>query len=334
MLMTKEEMKKAARIPDEFLDVIKRLNDAVKIKKTFLRNCTVCRVEKDEMAFYKGKNPFFVDGRIGICRSCLHELIDFNNRIEVQYVLMLMFVPYIENIWEEMLENEKNPFGAYLSKLNLSQYKNYQPGMLHRVTGQINAFDEDPYGARLRYMKPAQLNQLKAHWGDNWEPRELVQMQEYYEQMKEDFNIENKAHDDYLRKIVKTSLQSDKYLAEGDIQSFQKMSKVYNDLMKAAEFSAASKKKKDDTEGVDSVGLIYALAEKKKFIPQYHNKENPDIVDKTEKNLKSFMHRLISNEADLTTLLENAAKRVMEQEKEEELKDQEYLDIEQLEDDL
>ena len=114
---------------------------------------------------------------------------------------------------------------------------------------------------------------------------------------------------------------------------YAKVSKIYNDLMKAAEFSEASKKDKRNDDGINAVGLIYALAEKKKFIPKYHYEDNPDIIDKTEKNLKSWMHKLIANEADLNILLENAAKRVVEQEKKEEQMS-EYADIEQLEDGL
>ncbi|MFA6711163.1 MAG: hypothetical protein WCS33_00405 [Candidatus Caldatribacteriota bacterium] len=331
--MQNKKGNKPKKLAQELQEFISRLEKEINVNKVFKRECKVCHQMLEETKFFKGRNPFFMDGRINVCRNCISQLVDPHNPLEVQYVLSLMFLPYVEEVWESVLAKEENLLGTYVSKMNLLQYKNLEPAVVHRLKSQLDKFQQDPYQSRIDLMTEDELAYLRAEWGGNWTDKECLKMQDYYNEMKRDFNISNKAHDDYLKKIIKTSLTADKKLEEGEMGEYAKVSKIYNDLMKAAEFSEASKKDKRNDDGINAVGLIYALAEKKKFIPKYHYEDNPDIIDKTEKNLKSWMHKLIANEADLNILLENAAKRVVEQEKKEEQMS-EYADIEQLEDGL
>ena len=331
--MKGDPKKKPKKLSAELQEFITKLEQKISFNKIFKRECKVCHKAYENQDFFKGRNPFLMDGRINVCRHCISEIIDYHNPLEVQYLLSLMFLPYVENIWESILANEENPLGTYIAQMNLVQYKNLEPAVVHRLKSQLNRFQEDPYQSRIELMTDDELRYLQAEWGERWDIKDCLKMQDYYNKMKQDFNIANQAHDDYLKKIVRTSLAADKELEEGNMTEYAKISKIYNDLMKAAEFSEASKKDKKSDDGIVAVGLIYSLAEKRKFIPKYHNEENPDTVDKTEKNLKEWMHKLISNEADLNTLLENAAKRVVEQEKREK-EITEELPSDNLEDDL
>ncbi len=334
--MTEESGKMPHRkLSIEFKNFMEKVNSRIKRTSKIYKDCKACGKKQNDTQFPKGRNPFFVDGRISICRACLEDMVDYDNPLEVQYALSLLFLPYIEDVWQKILsKGASNPFGVYLSKLNLVQYKDYEPAIIHRLKTQMEKFDEDPYQSRLDIMTEDEAQFLRIQWGEVWDLKDSLKMQDYYERMKREFNINNASHDDTLRKIIKTSLTADKALEKGSIGDFQKLTKTFNDMMKQAEFSAASKKDKRDDGTLNAVGVLYALAEKQKFIPRYHNEEDPDVVDKTEKNIMSYTKRLITNEADLNILLENAAKRVLEQEKKEEAQQQEYLKIEDLEDGL
>lgn len=330
----KKDSSKPKKLSQELQEFIISLEGKISSNKVFKRECKLCHKPYEENSFYKGRNPFFIDGRINVCRSCVSGLINPDNPLQVQYILSLMFLPYVEEIWEGVLAKEENPLGTYVQKMNLIQYKNLEPAVVHRLKSQLDKFQEDPYQSRVDLMTEDELRYLKAEWGERWDIKDCLKMQDYYNEMKNDFNISNKAHDDYLKKIVKTSLAADKKLEDGDMGEYAKVSKIYNDLMKAAEFSESSKKDKKTDGGISAVGLIYSLIEKDKFIPKFHHEEDSDTVDKTEKNLKSWMHKLIANEADLNILLENAAKRVVEQERKEQQQVSEYADVEDLEDGL
>ncbi len=321
------------KFSNDFKNIIKKLDQEIESQAKFSKNCRRCGQQKNQRYYPQGKNPFFPDYKANICFECLDEIIDTDNVIEVQYVLTLLFLPYIEDLWYKTLSDYEKPLGRYLLQLNLIQYRDYEPGIINRLKKQMDDFDSNPYESRANLLTKSEQSELKSRWGENWDLKDILKMNDYYQEMQDDFNIENKAHDDYLKKIVRTSLVADKKLEEGDAHEYQKLSKIYNDLMKAAEFSAEKKKDKKDSEGLNSVGIIYSLAEKDRFIPKFHNKDEPDIVDNTEKNLKLWMKKLIEGETDLNILLENAAKRVVEQERKEEQLT-EYAEIEQLEDGL
>ena len=329
----KRDGKKPKKLSQELQEFIVSLEEKISSNKIFKRECKVCHKPYEEKFFFRGRNPFFIDNRINVCRSCVSGLVDPNNPLQVQYILSLMFLPYVEEMWEKVLVKEENPLGVYIQKMNLVQYQNLEPAVVHRLKSQLDKFQEDPCQSRINLMTEDELRYLRSEWGEKWDIKDCLKMQDYYNEMKIDFNISNKAHNDYLKKIVKTSLAADKELEEGNLAEYAKVIKIYNDLMKAAEFSESSKKDKKTDEGVSAVGLIYSLIEKDKFIPKYHYEEEPDIVNKTEKNLKNWMHKLLANEADLNILLENAAKRVVEQERKEQQLS-EYADIEDLEDGL
>ena len=116
-----------------------------------------------------------------------------------------MFLPYVEEVWESVLAKEENLLGTYVSKMNLLQYKNLEPAVVHRLKSQLDKFQQDPYQSRIDLMTEDELAYLRDEWGGNWTDKECLKMQDYYNEMKRDFNISNKAHDDYLKKIIKTS---------------------------------------------------------------------------------------------------------------------------------
>jgi hypothetical protein len=56
------------------------------------------------------------------------------------------------------------------------------------------------------------------------------------------FDIQGAARIDTLKKICKTSLKMDQAIDSGDIDSYQKLSRVYDTMMKSAKFTEAQNK--------------------------------------------------------------------------------------------
>ena len=79
---------------------------------------------------------------------------------------------------------------------------------------------------------------LSIKWGKTYKPYEWVQLEKYYQEMMNSFDIQTPSHEDYLKLICKTSLKAHQLIDLGDIEGFQKMSKVYDSLMKSAKFTA------------------------------------------------------------------------------------------------
>ena len=120
------------------------------------------------------------------------------------------------------------------------------------------------------------------------------------------------------------------------VEGFQKMSKVYDQLMKSGKFTAAQNKA-ESGEYVDSVGELVAICEKDGFIPRYYLGEPNDKVDQTIIDMKRYTRTLITEETNLGNLIEEAIKNNQKEDEEERNSkdtDTGLLDVEELEEEL
>ena len=153
---------------------------------------------------------------------------------------------------------------------------------------------------------------LRLKWGKTYKPEEWVQLEKLYNEMMDSYDIQTAGHIDTLKLICKTSLKANQLIDIGDVDGYQKMSKVYDSLMKSGKFTAAQVKGANDN-AVDSVGEIVALCEKDGFIPRYYVDGPQDKVDKTILDMQNYTHDLVTEELSLGNLIENALQKIQEE---------------------
>ena len=172
---------------------------------------------------------------------------------------------------------------------------------------------------------------LRLKWGKTYKPEEWIRLEQLYKEMMDSYDIQTAGHIDTLKLICKTSLKANQLIDIGDIEGFQKMSKVYDSLMKSGKFTAAQNKT-ESGEFIDSISELVELCEKEGFIPRYYTETSMDKVDETLADLKGYTRSLVTEEMNLGNLIENAVKEMARQESKEEDKDTEDdLDIEEIE---
>lgn len=171
---------------------------------------------------------------------------------------------------------------------------------------------------------------LRIKWGKAYRPDEWIQLEKLWNDMESSYDIQTAGHKDTLKMLCKTSLKANQLLDMNDIEGFQRLSKVYDQLMKSGAFTAAQNKA-DKGEFVDSVGELVQLAEEQGFIPRFYIEEPQDKVDATIQDLKNYTKDLVMNEMNLGSLIESAARKFAEQEEKnneadngETLEDEEY----------
>ena len=110
---------------------------------------------------------------------------------------------------------------------------------------------------------------LRLKWGKAYKPEEWVRLEQLYEEMMASYDIQGAGHIDTLKLLCKTSLKANQLIDIGDGEGFQKMSKVYDSLMKSGKFTAAQNKA-ESGEFVDSIAELVELCEKEGFIPRFY----------------------------------------------------------------
>lgn len=98
---------------------------------------------------------------------------------------------------------------------------------------QRNGINEDDLKVELTDEEKLHL---RLKWGKMYKVEEWVQLEKLYNEMMESYEIQTAGHIDTLKLICKTSLKANQLIDMGDIEGYQKMSRVYDTLMKSGRF--------------------------------------------------------------------------------------------------
>lgn len=170
----------------------------------------------------------------------------------------------------------------------------------------------------LNNLTPNDVQHLSMRWGTSFQPSEWLKMEEMYQKYSNEFEI-GVDRENTLISMCKTNINMQRCLDAGDATSASKFSSMYDQLRKSAAFTEAQKKE-DKSHYLDSVGELVAAVEREGgVIPQfdYEFEVNPDKVDLTLKDMKSYTYNLVKNEMGLGDLIETYIKKLDEQRGEE-----------------
>ena len=213
---------------------------------------------------------------------------------EIAQAIATSTVPIPQAPLEEPVYKEENPFLA-------SGNEDY----FGEISG-ADAFDDD--------LTEEDRTYLRLKWGKTYKPEEWIKLEQMYEEMMASYDIQGAGHIDTLKLVCKTSLKANQLIDIGDIEGFQKMSKVYDSLMKSGKFTAAQNKA-ESGEFVDSVGELIEMCEKQGYIERYYIESPKDRVDLTIADMQRYTKTLIEEETNLPLMVEKALREIDKEDK-------------------
>lgn len=154
-----------------------------------------------------------------------------------------------------------------------------------------------------------------------------------YNEMTHSFDIQDADTINTLLLICKTNLKMNQALDIGDLDGYQKLSRVSESLRKSAKFTAAQNKE-EKNDFVDSVGEIISMCEREGFIPRFVTDVPQDKVDATLKDMNDYLHKLVTQDLGFGQQIEDALKKIQIQKEMNEaaeaegyeLQDEDYVD--------
>jgi hypothetical protein len=179
----------------------------------------------------------------------------------------------------------------------------------------MNFYDENSFMKEEDLIDPAaELTAedkiyLAMKWGRLYKPSEWVELEKKYEEMMNSFDIQDSDTTGTLILICKTYLKMNQAIDCGDMDGYQKLSRVYDSLRKSAKFTAAqNKEQKGDF--VDSVGELVAMCEREGFIPRFATDIPQDKVDKTLKDMNNYLYKLVTQDLGFGQQIEDSLKKI------------------------
>lgn len=182
--------------------------------------------------------------------------------------------------------------------------------------GEDNPYNENNFIDDAELPDPGQaLTQedkiyLAMKWGKLYKPNEWVELEKDYTKMKQSFDIQDADSENTLILLCKTNLKANQAIDCGDIEGFQKLSKVSESLRKSAKFTAQQNK---DEKGdfVDSIGQLIAICERDGFIPRFATDIPQDKVDMTLRDMNEYVRKLVTQDLGFGQQIEDSLKKIM-----------------------
>lgn len=151
---------------------------------------------------------------------------------------------------------------------------------------------------------------LAMKWGRTYRAAEWVELEKTYMDMMDSFDIQDADSKNTLIFICKTILKMNQALDCGDLEGYQKLSRVYDALRKSAKFTAAQNKEQKH-QFIDSVGQLVAFCQKNGHkIPRFEITQPLDKVDIIIEDLKTYTRNLVYEDSALAREIQDYLKEV------------------------
>lgn len=190
------------------------------------------------------------------------------------------------------------------------------PNQNEDVIGKDNFYRNDDYMSEEELddigggLTSEDKKAMALKWGRLYKPSEWVDLEKKYQEMRKSFEVKDSDTEGTLLVICKTYLKMNQALDAGDIETFQKLSKVYESLRKSAKFTAAQNKEAEN-DFVTSIGEAVAYCELHGHkIPQYKIEEPLDRIDVIINDMKEYNKSLIYSDTTLASQIEDYLKRL------------------------
>ena len=212
-------------------------------------------------------------------------------------------------------------------QINQAQYRTLTNAETQRKRDITAPADYDPVGKdnfynEKHFMSEEQIPDLAQDlteedrkylvmkWGNYYTPQEWVQLETFYNEMMDSFDIQDADTRSTLILICKNNLKMNQAIDQGDLEGYQKLARVSDTLRKSAKFTAAQNKQKS-SEFIDSVGQLVDYCEKHGGeIPQIPIDVELDVVDTIIKDLKDYTKSLVYEDPALKREIEDYLKRL------------------------
>ena len=181
--------------------------------------------------------------------------------------------------------------------------------------GDIESFDsqfmsEDELPDPAAELTDEDKIYLAMKWGRLYKPNEWVTLEQKYEEMMNSFDIQDADSRNTLILLCKTDLKMNQAIDCGDVDGYQKLSRVSDNLRKSAKFTAAQNKDKDN-EQIDCTGVLVAACERiGGFIPPDLVDVKQDMIDISIKDTQKYLYNLVTKDLGFGQQIENYLKKI------------------------
>ena len=267
-------------------------------QKQFLtKKCNCCGISTSTDDFERTHSPFYPDGYLPVCNSCINEMLK-ENGYEWSFIDRLCQyagIPFIVKEWTrlEELNGQDKTWSVYANVFAQDIYESF--GWDDYNKQYIKLRQAGLVEGEVPLVNEQHMRDLRKKWGANYSDEELDYLEDLYKGLLTTQNINGALQIDQAQKICKLSLEIDSKIREGN-KDIDKFLSSYDKLVKTAEFTPKNTKNAVD---FDSFAEVAHWLEKRGHQNKFYDGVTRDVVDETLKSIQSYNQRLYINEGGI-----------------------------------
>lgn len=271
------------------------------------RKCNNCKKEKTITNFYQSSSIMF-DGYAPLCKTCIKEMVNYDDINTVYGVLQALDMPFVQYIWDSCEDRKQEKelqgkiydlIGNYIRQINsLPNYK----GMGWKNSEFQEDIDKRKQEKVDKRNKENNINaqvtrEMYDRWGENYTKKQLIDLEKFYNDMKMTHTIVTPQHVKALIMLCKMQLKLDIFLENDDMASFSKLHEQYQKLLTSSGLRPIDKVGGDEATGMRSFSHIFEEVEKNGFIEPRQIEERQDIVDRTIMYILNYTKKIVGQQS-------------------------------------
>lgn len=253
--------------------------------------------------FPKTRSPLFDanDGYLPYCKHCVDkyytQLIDFfsgNEEKAIDRICQIADWYYMDEIWAATGKNSASTSRAvlYPSKMCMPNWKDrgttYLDTISDRASMVLQSYEafEGKYDQGSTEVTKAQIRR----WGLGFEESEYRQLDEHYKSLSESIDTNDVVQDTLAKDLCEIKIQQIRARNKGDVDTFQKLTKLYQDTLKSANIKV--RKAELDAANDDQACWGVFIRDIEQYTPADIYKDRS--VFKDVDNIQSYFERFVT----------------------------------------
>lgn len=253
-------------------------------------------------------SPLFAanNNYLPFCKHCIDkyysQLVEYftgNEEKAIDRVCQVADWYYMDDIWASTrkISADRSRVGAYPSKMQLPQWKDKGTTYIDTITDRASVVLQS-YEDFEDKREQGEIGVTKAQvkrWGLGFEESEYRQLDDHYKSLSENIDTNDVVQDTLAKDLCEIKIQQIRARNKGDVDTFQKLTKLYQDTLKSANLKVRTGEMNTLTD--DEVCWGNFIRDVEKFVPAeiYRDRKLFADVDGFKEYLERHVLRPVRN---------------------------------------
>lgn len=242
--------------------------------------CIGCNTTHNRRNFYTSFNPIHKNGVYPFCKNYTKKQAYINDKDidldKFKELLMQMDAPFINELWDAALNEDKETVGMYFKNINMAQYRGFtwknSSFEVDQVIEELEDGTEIPN--EVTEKKPTELTQqeiseLEEKWGFGYDLNEYILFEKKWNKLIDNYGRKTAMHVEGLKTYIRFRVKEELATAKGDVREAKEWGQLASKAATDAKINVSQLSKSDISGGIDVLPQLFEAVESKVgIIPQ------------------------------------------------------------------